>query len=93
MCRAALRWNSLCELGRARCPRISASGILRASSSLPSAPQPPRPISSDRRPFWKDSAKVRPTAIVSPTERIWVSRASGVDGNFSKAHRGILVTT
>ena len=28
LCRAALRWNSLCELGRARCPRISASGIL-----------------------------------------------------------------
>ena len=32
-------------------------------------------------------------AITSPTDFIWVVRVSSAPGNFSKAKRGILVTT
>ena len=32
-------------------------------------------------------------AMTSPTDCIWVPRMPLVPGNFSKAHRGILVTT
>ena len=32
-------------------------------------------------------------AMASPTDCIWVPSTSGVPGNFSKAQRGILVTT
>ena len=39
------------------------------------------------------SVKVRPIAITSPTECIRVVRRGGVIGNFSKAKRGIFVTT
>ena len=54
---------------------------------------PERPVSSERRAFWSDSAKVRPIAIASPTDFIAVVRMGSAPGNFSKAKRGILVTT
>ena len=43
--------------------------------------------------FWNDSLNVRPMAIVSPTLFICVVRRGSASGNFSKANRGILVTT
>jgi len=52
-----------------------------------------RPISRERTAFWRDSGKVRPMAMVSPTDFMEVVRKSSVSGNFSKVHRGILVTT
>ncbi|OPY10156.1 MAG: hypothetical protein A4E67_00668 [Syntrophaceae bacterium PtaB.Bin038] len=54
---------------------------------------PKRPISRDRTAFWRDSLKVRPMAMVSPTDFMDVVRRSSVSGNFSKVHRGIFVTT
>ena len=58
-----------------------------------SQPQPARPVSSDRSAFWKDSLNVRPIAIASPTDFIWVVSTGSEPGNFSKAKRGIFVTT
>ena len=55
--------------------------------------RPRRPCSSERRPFCSDSGKVRPMAMTSPTDCIWVPSTPLVPGNFSKAQRGILVTT
>ena len=52
-----------------------------------------RPISRPRSAFCSDSWKVRPIAITSPTDFICVVRRSSACGNFSKAKRGILVTT
>ncbi len=40
-----------------------------------------------------DSWKVRPIAITSPTDFIEVVSTGSAPGNFSKAKRGILVTT
>ena len=51
------------------------------------------PISSERIAFCNDSLNVRPIAIASPTDFICVSSRSSAWGNFSKAKRGILVTT
>jgi hypothetical protein len=36
---------------------------------------------------------VRPIAIASPTDFMWVERRSSTPGNFSKAKRGHLTTT
>ena len=44
-------------------------------------------------PFCSDSGNVRPMAMASPTDCIWVPSTPAVPGNFSNAHRGILVTT
>ena len=42
--------------------------------------------------FCNDSGKVRPIAMTSPTDCIWVPRRGSAPGNFSKAQRGTLVT-
>ena len=42
---------------------------------------------------WNDSWKVRPMAMTSPTDFIWVVRRASAVGNFSNAKRGTLVTT
>ncbi len=47
----------------------------------------------ERRAFCKDSAKLRPIDMASPTDFIAVVRSGSVPGNFSKVKRGILVTT
>ena len=52
-----------------------------------------RPISSERTAFCSASLKVRPMAMASPTDFIWVPSIGLVAGNFSKAQRGILTTT
>ena len=55
--------------------------------------RPSSPISSERSAFCRDSAKVRPIAMASPTDFIDVVRIGSVSGNFSKVNRGTLVTT
>ena len=55
--------------------------------------KPSRPVSSPRSAFCRDSWKVRPIAITSPTDFICVVSRSFAVGNFSKVKRGILVTT
>src|SRR5690606_20364251 len=55
--------------------------------------KPVEPTSRPRRAFCRDSCCVRPIAITSPTDFIWVVRRPSACGNFSKVKRGILVTT
>jgi hypothetical protein len=43
--------------------------------------------------FPKASENVRPIAIASPTDFIWIVSRGSAFGNFSNAHRGILTTT
>ena len=47
----------------------------------------------ERSAFCRLSAKVRPIAITSPTDFMAVVSVGSAPGNFSKAKRGILVTT
>ena len=42
--------------------------------------------------FWSASLKVRPMAIASPTDFIWVVSVWSASGNFSNAQRGIFTT-
>ena len=49
--------------------------------------------SRERIALANDSRKVRPIAIASPTDFMWVVRLPSAPGNFSKAKRGIFVTT
>ncbi len=49
--------------------------------------------SSERIAFCKDSLKVRPIAITSPTDFICVVRVGSAPRNFWKAKRGIFTTT
>ncbi|MNT82895.1 hypothetical protein D3C72_2226890 [compost metagenome] len=60
---------------------------------MPISLRPVRPVSSERSAFCSDSWKVRPMAMASPTDFIAVVRRLSAPGNFSKAKRGILVTT
>ncbi len=53
---------------------------------------PQRSCSSERTAFWSASLKVRPIAMTSPTDFIWVVRVWSASGNFSKAQRGIFTT-
>ena len=50
-------------------------------------------VSKLRRAFCKDSLKVRPMAMASPTDFICVVSRSSAWGNFSNVKRGTLVTT
>ena len=63
----------------------------RPSSVISS--RPVRPVSSERSAFCNNSWKVRPIAIASPTDFIEVVSVASAPGNFSKANRGIFVTT
>ena len=74
---------------------LSASSMPLAGSkpSMAISSSPVRPVSSERSAFCKDSWKVRPIAIASPTDFIEVVSTCVAPGNFSKAKRGILVTT
>ena len=74
---------------------LSASSMPLAGSkpSMIISSSPVRPVSSERSAFCKLSWKVRPIAIASPTDFIEVVSVLVAPGNFSKANRGILVTT
>ena len=84
----------------ARGTRISAS-TRPCSAAVKASPgrfcsgdsKPQRSISRPRMAFCSDSWKVRPIAITSPTDFMAVVRVSSAPLNFSKAKRGILVTT
>ena len=75
-------------VARASAARISSASLSNAISSSPVSP-----VSSERRAFCKDSPKVRPMAMASPTDFIEVVNSGSAPGNFSNAKRGILVTT
>ena len=53
---------------------------------------PGRLISRPRMPFCRASLNVRPMAMTSPTDFIWIDRVGSAEGNFSKANRGIFTT-
>ena len=63
-----------------------ASGIVISS-------KPVRPVSIEASAFCSDSWIVRPMAMTSPTDFIAVVSSGLEPGNFSKAKRGIFVTT
>ncbi len=63
------------------------------SSRFSFGSKPVAPTSRPRRAFCTDSWKVRPMAMTSPTDFIWVVRRASALGNFSKAKRGTFVTT
>ena len=80
-------------VGTAIAASSSASVAVANDASAGSALSPRRPCSSERSAFCSDSGKVRPIAITSPTDCIWVPSTAAVPGSFSNAHRGTLVTT
>ena len=53
---------------------------------------PSSPSSNDRNAFCKDSRKVLPIDMTSPTLCIWTPKCPVAEGNFSKSKRGTLVT-
>ncbi len=71
----------------------SASSCSISSRSVVFSSKPSTPVSNPRSAFCTDSWKVRPMAITSPTDFICVVRCGSACGNFSKAKRGIFVTT
>ena len=94
-----------CRSASRSAPRRSSS----SSTSKRSGPGVPRPSSSscsgipdrqgalsssrERSALAKACWKVRPIAIASPTDFMWVVSVGSVPGNFSKAKRGHLTTT
>ncbi len=85
---ARRRWKRRSQVGSASFSKSSAS-----ESSVPPSSRPSRPISSERIALPSASAKVRPIAIASPTDFIWIVRRGSASGNFSKVQRGIFTTT
>ena len=71
----------------------SESSSSRSSAGVAPSVHPERSASSPRSPFWNASLNVRPIAITSPTDFIWVVSVGSAAGNFSKAKRGIFTTT
>ena len=63
-----------------------------SSSSGRSSVSPHRSCSRERTAFCSASLNVRPMAMTSPTDFIWVVSVRSASGNFSKAQRGILTT-
>ena len=78
------------SLGRVS-SRSSRAGLVSAAAPVHSDARPPS--SSERTPLRKASWKVRPMAITSPIDFIWVVSVRSASGNFSKFHRGIFTTT
>ena len=61
--------------------------------SMAISSSPVSPVSSEQSAFCRLSWNVRPIAMASPTDFMAVVRSGLAPGNFSKANRGILVTT
>ncbi len=85
---ARRRWKIRSHVGTSSFERSSSRDRAPPPSSSPS-----RPISSDRMALPNASENVRPIAIASPTDFIWIVSRVSAFGNFSNAHRGILTTT
>ena len=92
---ARLIWKIRSGVGVRSATRRSsgASLVSRSSASVAPTTQPARPASSARSPFWNASLKVRPIAMASPTDFIWVVSRKSAVGNFSNANRGAFTTT
>ena len=85
--------SSRSGVGVPSAPRNTFMSSPLPSPSISISSRPVRPVSSERSAFCSDSAKVRPIAMASPTDFIAVVRIGSAPGNFSKAKRGIFVTT
>ncbi len=68
-------------------PRRSSSSLVASGMSAGAS------SSRERIAFANDSRNVLPIAIASPTDFMWVVSSPSEPGNFSKAKRGIFVTT
>ncbi len=74
-------------------------GTAQRASRSPRSPGGPRQcsgaagLSSERSALPSASGKLRPIAITSPTDFMWVDSAGFAPGNFSNANRGTLTTT
>ena len=86
--KARRTWKIRSHVGTSSFESSSSRGTLSRPSSRPS-----RPISSERIALPRASEKVRPIAIASPTDFIWIVRRGSAFGNFSNAQRGIFTTT
>jgi len=73
--------------------RSFSSSSARDIVSGASGSNPARSTSRERMAFCSDSWNVRPIAMASPTDFIWVVSVRSACGNFSKFQRGILTTT
>ena len=71
----------------------SGSAVLSSTPGISISSKPVRPVSIEASAFCIDSAKLRPMAMTSPTDFMAVVSSGLAPGNFSKAKRGILVTT
>ena len=78
---------------RTRSGLNSASAAPMSPGAISTLLSPVSPVSMERRPFCRDSGKLRPMAMASPTDFIDVVSRGSAPGNFSKVKRGILVTT
>ena len=77
-------------------PSAARSALFSSPGTRPSigtSSRPLSPVSSERSAFCRLSPKVRPIAMASPTDFMAVLSSGSAPGNFSKAKRGILVTT
>ena len=92
---ARFNWNTRSGVGRPSAARNSSgsSDSRRSSSGRAPTTHPGRSISRARSPFWNASLNVRPIAIDSPTDFIWVVSITSAVGNFSNANRGHFTTT
>ena len=86
---ARRRWKSRSAVGSSSFAR-SSSRRQRARGRRRGRPGP---ISSERIALPSASGNVRPIAIASPTDFIWIVSRLSARGNFSKVQRGILTTT
>ena len=86
-------WNSRSGVAMPAATTRSSSDIVSMWASAGSQFIPARPCSSERSAFCRLSGNVRPIAMTSPTDCIWVPSTPVVPGSFSNAQRGIFVTT
>ena len=89
--------RNACPITRRRSGVANDSAALIWSRLAPSRSstrlKPSSPVSRPRSAFCTDSLKLRPIAMTSPTDFIAVDNSGSDPLNFSKANRGILVTT
>ncbi len=93
--RARFTWKIRSGVGCRSAARSVAGSSFSSRSSARSraTTHPARSVSRARSPFWNASLNVRPIAIASPTDFIWVVSRKSAAGNFSNAKRGTFTTT
>ena len=92
---APARIASITSLSRPSCgTRISSSSVSLSSSTHSwCQSKTALGLSSERSAFCSASVKLRPIAIASPTDFMWVVSVGSAPGNFSNANRGTFTTT